>query len=84
MSDIKELKEEELEKVNGGITEHRALDQTENRYCQVYIQNADGTYSWVNGRFIAGYTGGGYADVKVNGEILSVPLANIDFDNLNH
>ena len=41
MSNIKELKDEELEQVNGGITENRALSQTEQRNCQVYIKNAD-------------------------------------------
>ena len=84
MTDIRELKDEELENVNGGITENRALVQTEDRNCQVYVKNADGTYSWTYGRFIAGYTGGGFANVRVGGEVLSIALENIDFDNLNH
>lgn len=75
-----ELKDGELEKAIGGITEGRALDEKEERNCQVYIQNADGTFSWVNGRFIPDYTGGGVANVRVGNEILSVLLGNIDFD----
>ena len=75
-----ELNDEELEKVNGGITENRALCEREERNCQVYIKNADGTYSWVYGRFIPDYTGGGFANVRVNGEVLSISLENIDFD----
>ena len=84
MSSIKELKDDELEQVNGGITESRALCQTEQRNCQVYIKNADGTYSWVYGRFIPDYTGGGIANVKVGNDVLSISLEYIDFDNLNH
>ena len=75
-----ELKDDELEKVIGGITESRALCEKEERNCQVYIQSADGTFSWVNAKFIPDYTGGGFANVRVAGKVLSIPLGSIDFD----
>ena len=79
MTDINELKDEELEKVNGGADPKEIMEKANNTPCEIFVEIDDDVYAWRAATYVADYTGGTFVHVMYKGVLTTVSTGNIRF-----
>ena len=79
MTDINELKDEELEKVNGGANPEDIMKKANNTPCEILVEVDDDVYVWRAATYVADYQGGTFVHVMYKGVLTTVSTGNIRF-----